>query len=456
MGTTLKASLGTPHLWGIAVGLVISGEYFGWSYGWGVAGTLGFLITALLVATMYTCFIFSFTELTTAIPHAGGPFAYSRRAFGERGGLIAGLATLIEFVFAPPAIAMAIGAYLNVQFPGLDPKLAAVGAYIIFMGLNIVGVSIAATFELVVTILAVVELLVFMGVVAPGFSFSNFVLNGWAGSNEFNLGAISGIFAAIPFAIWFFLAIEGAAMAAEEAKDPKRTIPKAYISGILTLVLLALGVMIFAGGVGDWTVLSNINDPLPQAMKTVVGENSGWLHMLVWIGLFGLVASFHGIILGYSRQFFALARAGYLPAGLAKLNRFHTPHRAIIAGGLIGIAAIYSDGLINLQGMSLTAAMITMSVFGAIVMYIMSMLSLFRLRQTEPNLPRSFMAPGYPVIPAIALVLALVCLVAMAWFNTTIGLIFLGFMAAGFVWFQFTAHHREAAASDALLTGGAA
>jgi len=263
MSTQLKPTLGTLHLWGIAVGLVISGEYFGWSYGWGVAGTLGFLVTALLVAAMYTCFIFSFTELTTAIPHAGGPFAYSRRAFGEKGGLIAGLATLIEFVFAPPAIAMAIGAYLNVQFPSLDPKIAAVGAYIVFMTLNILGVSIAATFELVVTILAVAELLVFMGVVAPGFSFSNFVLNGWAGSNEFGGAAISGIFAAIPFAIWFFLAIEGAAMAAEEAKDPKRTIPKAYIAGILTLVVLAMGVMIFAGGVGDWAALSNINDPLP-------------------------------------------------------------------------------------------------------------------------------------------------------------------------------------------------
>lgn len=456
MTTQLKASLGTLHLWGIAVGLVISGEYFGWSYGWGVAGTLGFLITALMVAAMYTCFIFSFTELTTAIPHAGGPFAYSRRAFGEKGGLIAGLATLIEFVFAPPAIAMAIGAYLNVQFPGLDPKHAAVGAYIIFMGLNILGVSIAATFELVVTVLAVAELLVFMGVVAPGFSFSNFVLNGWAGSNEFGLPAISGIFAAIPFAIWFFLAIEGAAMAAEEAKDPKRTIPKAYLSGILTLVALALGVMIMAGGVGDWSTLANINDPLPQAMKTVVGENSGWLHMLVWIGLFGLVASFHGIILGYSRQFFALARAGYLPKGLAKLSRFHTPHRAILAGGVIGIAAIYSDGLINLQGMSLTAAMITMSVFGAIVMYIMSMLSLFKLRQSEPNLERSFMAPGYPLVPGIALALALVCLVAMAWFNTTIGLIFLGFMAVGFAYFQFTAQQRADAPSDALLSGEAA
>ena len=453
MSTQLKPTLGTLHLWGIAVGLVISGEYFGWSYGWGVAGTLGFLVTTLLVATMYTCFIFSFTELTTAIPHAGGPFAYSRRAFGEKGGLVAGLATLIEFVFAPPAIAMAIGAYLNVQFPSLDPKHAAVGVYLIFMTLNILGVSIAATFELIVTILAVGELLVFMGVVAPGFSFSNFVLNGWAGSDSFGGAAISGIFAAIPFAIWFFLAIEGAAMAAEEAKDPKRTIPKAYVSGILTLVVLAIGVMLFAGGAGDWKALSGINDPLPQAMKMVVGENSGWLHMLVWIGLFGLVASFHGIILGYSRQFFALARAGYLPRGLAKLSRFQTPHRAIIAGGLVGIAAIYSDGLIALQGMSLTAAMITMSVFGAIVMYIMSMLSLFKLRRSEPHLERSFRAPGFPVVPGIALALAVLCLAAMVWFNLQIAGIFLAFMAAGFVYFQLTAAHRASAPADAMLTG---
>ena len=50
--TTLKPTLGTLHLWGIAVGLVISGEYFGWSYGWGVAGTLGFLVTTLMVAAM--------------------------------------------------------------------------------------------------------------------------------------------------------------------------------------------------------------------------------------------------------------------------------------------------------------------------------------------------------------------------------------------------------------------
>src|ERR1700757_2787399 len=169
----LKQTLGTWQLWGIAVGLVISGEYFGWSYGWASAGTLGFVITAIFIAAMYTTFIFSFTELTTSIPHAGGPFAYARHAFGPKGGYFAGAATLIEFVFAPPAIALAIGAYLNVQFPLLDPKITAFGAYVIFMGLNIVGVEIAATFELIITVLAIFELLVFMGVVSPGFSMAN-------------------------------------------------------------------------------------------------------------------------------------------------------------------------------------------------------------------------------------------------------------------------------------------
>src|SRR5689334_21465130 len=141
----LKPEIGILGLWGLAVGLVISGEYFGWSYGWASAGTLGFLVTALVVAAMYTSFIFSFTELTTAIPNAGGPFAYATRAFGPTGGFIAGFATLIEFVFAPPAIAMAIGAYLQVQFPGVSAKAMAVGAYVVFMALNIVGVRIAAT-----------------------------------------------------------------------------------------------------------------------------------------------------------------------------------------------------------------------------------------------------------------------------------------------------------------------
>ena len=448
MSSSLKATLNGWHLWGLAVGLVISGEYFGWSYGWDKAGTLGFLVTSILIAVMYTTFIFSFTELTTSIPHAGGPFAYARRAFGAKAAYVAGFATLVEFVFAPPAIAMAIGAYLNVQFPGVDPKIFAMLSYLVFVALNIVGVRIAATFELFVTILAILELLVFMGVVSPGFSISNFVIHGWSGQDTFSMGSISGIVAAIPFAIWFFLAIEGVAMAAEEAEDPRKTIPKAYIAGILTLVVLALGVMLFAGGAGDWKALSNINDPLPQAMKMIVGENSGWLHMLVWIGLFGLIASFHGIILGYSRQIFALSRAGYMPKYFGAINdKFKTPHRAIIAGAVVGVLAIAGDEF-QFAGQTLTANLITMSVFGAIVMYILSMMSLFQLRKTEPKLDRPFKAIAYPLFPAIALIIAAISLVTMIYFNQQLSMIFFGLMVLGFVYFSLTQHHRDASSDN--------
>jgi ethanolamine permease len=440
---TLQQSLSTLQLWGIAVGLVISGEYFGWSYGWASAGTLGFLVTTGFVALMYTAFIFSFTELTTSIPHAGGPFEYARRAFGPLGGYLAGFATLIEFVFAPPAIALAIGAYLNVQFPAIAPKWAAAAAYLVFMGLNLVGIGIAATFELFVTLLAIFELLVFMAVVAPSFSLDHFLAGGWAGRDRFELGALSGMFSAIPFAIWFFLAIEGVAMAAEEARTPRRSIPIAYIAGIVTLVLLALGVMLFAGGAGDWTALANINDPLPQAMKLIVGADSGWLHMLVWLGLFGLIASFHGIILGYSRQIFALARAGYLPAVLARVHpRFRTPHLAILAGGVVGIAAIFSDELVSIGGQSLTANIVIMSVFGAITMYVLSMASLFKLRRSEPALARSFRAPLYPWSPGFALLGALLCLVSMLYHNRVVAALFAAMMALGYAYFRGTVQRR--------------
>jgi ethanolamine permease len=429
---TLTRTLGTFQLWGIAVGLVISGEYFGWSYGWATAGTLGFLVSSAFVALMYATFIFSFTELTTAIPHAGGPFEYGRRAFGPIGGLIAGMATLIEFLFAPPAIALAIGAYMHVQYAWLEPRWVAVAVYAVFMTLNIAGMRIAASVELVVTLVAIFELLVFMGVVAPGFSLQAFVRGGWGGRDTFEMASVGGIVAALPFAIWFFLAIEGVAMAAEEVHDPQRSIPRAYIGGIVTLVVLAAGVMLFAGGVGDWTQLANINDPLPQAMKRVVGANSGWLHMLLWLGLFGLVASFHGIIIGYSRQMFALARAGYLPRAVARIHpRFHTPHVAILAGGVVGLAAVFSDGLVHIAGQTLTASIVTMSVFGAIVMYVVSMASLFRLRRTEPDLPRPFVAPGYPWVPGFALACALVCLFTMVYYNPQVALWFGLMMIAG-------------------------
>jgi ethanolamine permease len=431
----LAAHIGVVGLWSLAVGLVISGEYFGWSYGWATAGTVGFLYTTLLVAVLYLAFIFSFTELTTAIPDAGGPFEYARRAFGPFGGLVAGYAALVEFALAPPAIAAALGSYIHFQFEHVPVFAVGIAAFVVFVWLNILGVKQAMRFELFVTVLAVAELLVFMGVVAPGFRLDNFL-------NDPMPAGFAGVLAAIPFAIWFFLAIEGVAMVAEEVKDPRRTIPRGYISGILTLVVLAFGVMIFAGGAGDWRKLSGIDSPLPEAMGMVVGRQSGWLHMLIAIGLFGLLASFHGIILSCSRQIFGLARAGYLPPALAAVHRARrTPHVALIATGAIGIVALLSGR---------TNELITLSALGALTMYVCSMLALFRLRRSAPNLERPFRAPFYPVLPLVALALSLLSLGVIVWFNPGITAIFGAGFAAAMLYYRMTAVQRAGAARQAM------
>ena len=131
--------------------------------------------------------------------------------------------------------------------------------------------------------------------------------------------------------------------------------------------------------------------------------------------------------------------------------RFKTPHRAILAGGVVGIAAIYSDELIQFGGQTLTANIVTMSVFGAIVMYIVSMAALFKLRRSQPNLERPFRAPLYPFFPAFAIVAALICLGTMVVFNGLVAMVFVAFLALGYAYFLATRSQRASAPGDVLL-----
>ncbi len=435
----LHRSLGAWQLWGIAVGLVISGDYFGWSYGWGHAGTLGFLITTGVVAIFYAVFVLCYTELCCAIPHAGGPFAYAQVALGRRWAALAGCAGLLAYVLVPPAVALAIGAYVGINVPGLEARWGAWCAFAVFVVLNMRGVRLAASFELVITLLAVVELLVFAGVVAPGFAWSRFVAGGWAGQDSFSPQVLPGVLAALPFAIWFFFGIEGAAMAAEEVKSPQRAVPRALLWGLLTLLGLALLVMVMAGGVGDWRALSNINDPLPQAMLLVVGGQSGWLHMLVGLGLLGLVASFHGFLLSGSRQMYAMAREGFLPAWLGVLHpRWRTPHRALGVQGLLGAGLVALDNNLSWAGQSLTANLVTLSVLACLVMYAVSMAALLRLRLKQPDLTRPFVAPFHPWSALLAGALALAFTGIVAWLNPFNALLF----GAALATLTFSVHRR--------------
>jgi hypothetical protein len=97
---------------------------------------------------------------------------------------------------------------------------------------------------------------------------------------------------------------------------------------------------------------------------------------------------------------------------------------ATIAGGVVGVATIWSDNVVHIAGQSLTASVVTLSALGALLMYIISMAALFRLRANEPDLQRPFKAPLYPLAPAFALGMAALAFVTMIWNNREIAAIF--------------------------------
>jgi len=416
-------------LWGLGVGYVISGMYFGWNLGLEQGGTLGLAISTLFIIVMYVTFTFGYAELACAIPKAGGAFVYAHQALGRRWAFLAGMAQNIEFIFAPPAIAFAMGAYFNLFVPSVPILGVAIFSYVIFTALNISGVKAAATFELIITVLAVMELLIFAGVTLPHFEYKNLTLNALPNGYQ-------GVFAAIPFAIWFFLAIEGVANVAEETINPQRNVLIGFGSAILTLVVLCILTFLSSVGVGGWEAVvypepgaEASDSPLPMALKQVVGEAHFLFHLLITIGLVGLLASFHGIILAAGRATFEFGRVGFAHKGLGKVHpKYRTPANALIFNMAIGIFALLTGK---------TGEIITIACFGALTLYIVAMLSLFALRRKSPELERPFKVPFYPWFPAIALVIASIALVAMTVYNPWLALIYVGMLAVAYLYFHF-------------------
>ena len=413
-------------LWGLGVGYVISGMYFGWNLGLERGGTAGLAIATFFIIIMYVTFTFSYTELACAIPKAGGAYDYAAHAMGKDIGFIAGMAQNIEFIFAPPAIAFAIGAYFNLFFPGIPILAIAIFSYVLFTALNVYGVKAAAMFELVITILAVGELLLFAGITIPHFELKNLqqdaLPHGWQGA-----------FASIPFAIWFFLGIEGVANVAEESVRPQRTILVGFGSAIITLVILCVLTFISSIGVAGWEAIvyktdgTTSDSPLPLALGRIVSNNNILYHLLITVGLFGIIASFHGLILAAGRSSFEFGRVKLAPPFLGKIHpKFQTPSNALLINMVIGIIALLTGK---------TSEIITIAVFGALTLYITSMIALIQLRKKEPQLNRPFKVPWYPLFPVTALTIAVIAFVAMA--ITNFKLAFIYFLLMGICYAAF-------------------
>lgn len=434
-----KGSAGWVLLAGLGVSYVISGDYAGWNNGLAEGGFGGLLVASIVIAGMYSAMVLGMAELSSALPAAGGGYTFARRALGPWGGFATGTAILIEYAIAPAAIATFIGAYVeSLDLFGItDGWWVYLAVYAIFIGIHLTGAGEALKAMFVITAIALVGLVVFAVSAAGLFDSANLtdipVDESAAGASAFLPFGLIGVWAAVPFAIWFFLAVEGVPLAAEEATEPEKNVPKGIIVSMVILLVTGAAVLFLATGALGSEELSTSGNPLVEALG-----DTGAAKVVNYIGLAGLIASFFSIMYAYSRQTFALSRAGYLPTSLSVTNRRKAPMLALIVPGVIGFA-------LSLTGEG--AMLLNMAVFGAALSYVLMMVSHIVLRVREPGMPRPYRTPGGVVTTSFALVVAAIAVVATFLVDPIAALWTLGAFAAFMAYFGLYSRHRLVANS---------
>jgi ethanolamine permease len=429
---------------GLGVAYVISGDFAGWNFGLAQGGWGGLLIATILMGIMYTAMVFSLAEMSSAMPSAGGGYTFARRAFGPWGGFLTGTAILIEYAIAPAAIVVFIGGYIEtLDIGGIKNGWPVYLAFfVVFVGIHLVGVGEALKVMFAITVVAVVALLVFVVGMIPEFDSSNLTNiepTDKAGASDFLPFGIAGVLSAFVYGIWFFLAVEGVPLAAEETRDPAKDMPKGIIVAMLILLVFAALMLTLAPGAGGAKEISESDNPLPLAAENA--GSSGIADFVNYAGLAGLIASFFSIIYAYSRQLFALSRAGYLPRWLSLTTGRRVPALALILPGVIGfvLAAITEDG----------ARMIQIAVFGATVSYVLMTASHIQLRRKEPDLERPYRTPGGVATSGVACLLAFAAVVAVFTVDETAALITLAVYVVFVLYFAlYSRHHLVAQSPD--------
>jgi ethanolamine permease len=446
---TLRRGAGWGLLWALGVGAVISGEYFGWNFGLAAGGFWGLAIATALMALMYICMVFCISELSAALPHAGGFYSFTRSAFGPLGGFVCGVTDAIEYVLTPAVVVVGVAGYLHDIWPAVSLWWWWLGCYALFVGVNICGIELNLRVGLFITCLAVLVLLIFAaGAVATGAFQPGLLFNVPADPGESSAWlprGWSGVFSAIPFAIWFYLAIESLPLAAEETHTAARDVPRALIAGIFTMLALSILVLVFNSGVGGGAeAMGRAAAPMADGLKAVFGA-SLLARILIGLGLTGLLATMHASTYAYGRVLFALSRSGYFPRWISVTHRrTQTPYLALMVGGFAGLGCValidYSGG----EKSGLGAALLYMAVFGAVISYILVMASYIRLRIARPDISRPYKSPlGIPgaLIGGLLSVVALAaCFSIPAYRPAVMGVaIFLG---AAIAYFMVHSRHR--------------
>jgi amino acid transporter len=378
----LKRDLGLLRATMLGVGGAISAGGFA-TIGY-AAGLAGYAIVPVVFVSGFISLItmFSYAELGTAIPLAGGEYTFSKVAFGGFTSFLTGWFEWLSNMFYTSLSAMGFAYAIAYFFPQINIALIAVVVVIIFSIVNLKGVKETGTAGAVITIIVLVIL-------------SVFVLGGWSYTQgtqmthpPFPVGII-GIFTAASFLFDLYLGGEAVAASQAEIKNPGRNIPRAIVISGLILIALYTSVIAIAVGIVPPAVLMEQVSPLAFVAEQAMGPVGG-IVVTIGLALTGLAAT-NEAIMAQSRVLYAMGRDGYLPKQFCKIHkRFCTPYVAVIVCAIF-TAIFTATGLVNFVVYAVN--------LGFIIGFSIVNLSLIRLRKIAPHLKRPFKVPLYPLTP---------------------------------------------------------
>jgi ethanolamine permease len=456
----LKKPMGVLHIWALGVGVVITGEYFGWNPGLKEGGPIGMLLASLFVCALYMAWVLALSELSVAIPFAGGPLAYGRRAVGPWFGFLMGWSMFLESLFATIGTAIATGGYIyfvisllvetSEGHKQLITMYAGLLTVLVFAVIQWIGAREQAKIMEWMTYAAIVGLIWFWLACIPGVDLDRIwtkplLVNGWAGAIK-----------AIPYAIWWLVMIETVALAPEEAREPHKTIPRGLALAQITLITLVVLTWFFASAAGmDYRETGRDDNlyPLPWVYREVWPESPHLIGFSL-VAIFGMVVSYNGMIYAVSRQSFSLGRAGYLPAFLGHVHPHRRTPDVSIAFWSLVVAGFVVWGYFNDKAVD--HAVLTCNLT-ALIWYVLAMICLFVLRRREPHMPRPYKVPLYPLLPALVLIMSLFAAGVYGWLQKEIVLwLTLIMYAAGLLYFfLFARTQLQTAAPEELAARSA-
>ena len=401
---TLKNPLRVLDLWALGVGIVVCGQYFGWNAGLLGGGPVGMLLASLIVCLLFLVWVLTLAELAVAMPRAGGPLDYGHRAGGPWLGFLMAWSMLLECLFGTIATALATAWYvaflLNPEQP--DPAVvvwAGLGTIVLFFLLQGWGVKEQAKALILMTYAALFGLAIYWFVAGSSFAWER----AWPQSDLLTGKGWQSVLDAVPYALWWLIIIEGIALAAEETHQPHRSIPRGLVLAMLTVIVMVVLTLGLTAGAVPWQDVTG-DYPLAKVVRDVTEGRRAWLlYGFGAIALFGLIASYHGLLYSTSRQAFALGRSGHLPAWLGGVHAARrTPIPSLLASSLITagfvIASVwYKDAIL---------VAILVAGLSALILYILTMACLIRLRRIEPELFHAYRAPLGWLLPAAVVLLS--------------------------------------------------